>query len=494
MRRMFFLLAIVSGCASSTEDDVLTTRHDSGTTDSTPEDTAATDTGTPDTTPSCVGKEGATCKPGDTRSSACGNCGTVTDTCDPDTCTWNPGTCKDEGCAAGSTETADCTTAGEKKTRTCDATCKWSDYSTCKVPTGWVAVSDPPADFAARALAVCEWTGKELVIWGGNGSIGDGKTGTLTASGAAYDPKTDTWRTLSKPPTEFANGRSFAATTSANEKVYIWGGQDGFYQKNGVIYDAAADTWKLMSASTLPEMSGATAVWSTTTHEMLIWSAGNGAHYDPATDKWTAMPAAPIGSRTVVRAVWAGSKMVIWGGCPATGCATDGAAYDPVAKTWTKLATPPVALEGRGSYAGVAADGKLLMWGGYNGTTFGDWYKKTGATYDPATDLWSMISSPSDTTMTPRPGREGMSYWYGGGKLFVFGGFNLDAGAPTAWNGGSSYDTATDTWAALPTKDAPAGRADACAAWTGEEAIVWGGWNLRYQWDRLFRDGARFRP
>ena len=43
---------------------------------------------------------------------------------------------------------------------------------------------------------------------------------------------------------------------------------------------------------------------------------------------------------------------------------------------------------------------------------------------------------------------------------------------------GGSYDPESDTWATLPTQDAPTGRTRHTAVWTGTEMIVWGGYGV----------------
>ena len=45
----------------------------------------------------------------------------------------------------------------------------------------------------------------------------------------------------------------------------------------------------------------------------------------------------------------------------------------------------------------------------------------------------------------------------------------------TPLNDGGIYDPATDSWTALPTKDAPSPRSSHYAVWTGDRMIVWGG-------------------
>ena len=239
------------GCVSA-EEDVLTHR-DAGADSGGDVPDSGTDTGAPDTAPTC--KPGGTCKIGETRTSPCGNCGTVTDTCDPSTCTWSPGTCKGEGpCVAGENESVGCGTAGEVKKRTCSDKCAWSDFSTCSKPSGWAPIASPPTGFDARSGHGAAWTGKEMVIVFGKGDAYKGDA-------AAYDPAKDTWRKLPTPP---ISGRVGHATVAAGSKVFVFGGQDDkTYLGDGAVYDSATDTWTKISATGAPgARSAAATVWT----------------------------------------------------------------------------------------------------------------------------------------------------------------------------------------------------------------------------------------
>lgn len=64
------------------------------------------------------------CVPGATRAVGCGNCGTETDTCSA-SCQWQAGTCTNQGaCGPGATRTVGCGLCGTE-TDTCSASCQW---------------------------------------------------------------------------------------------------------------------------------------------------------------------------------------------------------------------------------------------------------------------------------------------------------------------------------------------------------------------------------
>jgi hypothetical protein len=69
--------------------------------------------------------------------------------------------------------------------------------------------------------------------------------------------------------------------------------------------------------------------------------------------------------------------------------------------------------------------------------------------------------------------------------MVVWGGF----GANFLGTGGA-YAPASQTWTALATLGAPAGRDGQAAVWTGSRMLVWGGRNS----DGLLGDGAAYDP
>jgi hypothetical protein len=86
----------------------------------------------------CLGETGV-CVPGSTETAACGNCGTLTKTCN-NYCAWTSSTCAGQptnSCAPNSVEytTAGCTAPNTYRSKTCGATCIWGATSpTCAEP------------------------------------------------------------------------------------------------------------------------------------------------------------------------------------------------------------------------------------------------------------------------------------------------------------------------------------------------------------------------
>src|SRR5205814_2362232 len=81
-------------------------------------------------------------------------------------------------------------------------------------------------------------------------------------------------------------------------------------------------------------------------------------------------------------------------------------------------------------------------------------------------DTW-----PATTTISAPAGREYHTAVWTGSEMIVWGGWN----GTTYFNTGGRYNPSTDTWTATNTTNAPAGREYHTAVWTGSEMIIWGG-------------------
>jgi hypothetical protein len=192
-----------------------------------------------------------------------------------------------------------------------------------------------PLPVAARYRPATVWTGREVLVWGGCDSGGvryheqavqcdDARgSGDELADGAAYDPATDTWRTIARSPLP-ARDRPVAVWTGT--EMLVWGGVTpaaGGAGPYGAAYDPARDRWRVLTDAPIAPRSNHTAVWTGTL--MLVWGGqsldsgsefhGDGAAYDPQRDHWATLPAAPVPTRDRHHAVWTGQELLIWGGC-----------------------------------------------------------------------------------------------------------------------------------------------------------------------------------
>jgi N-acetylneuraminic acid mutarotase len=371
-----------------------------------------------------------------------------------------------------------------------------STFTTTGPGTGsWVAMAAPtPLEpYATRADASAVWTGSEMIVWGGWYSGQQGQIYVL-ATGGAYAPSTDTWRSISSNVPGTPWGRSKHATVwtgPSSHQMIVWGGNTpGGLTNTGGIYDPGAGvsgSWTATTTFGAPYgRANPVAVW--TGSEMIVWGGwdptgfndyyGDGARYSPATDSWTTMTSAGSPTpRVFPAAVWTGSRLLVWGGAGPSGMLNDGASYDPGTGIWHSLA--PSVLSPRWKVAAVWTGTKLIVWGGsdYAGS-FGD-----GAEYDPVTDTWASIP-----TAGAPPARDLPSVVFTGNRMVVWGGVRT---YPEFTQTGGVYDPVSRTWSLTALAGAPSARNEAAAVWTGTELILWGGWGTE---GAILKDGARFTP
>ncbi len=81
-------------------------------------------------------------------------------------------------------------------------------------------------------------------------------------------------------------------------------------------------------------------------------------------------------------------------------------------------------------------------------------------------DTWAAIS----TVMAPSPRSDYAAVWTGS-EMIVWGGYD----GSSYLNTGGRYDPDSDSWTPINTVGAPSPRAGHTAVWTGKEMIVWGG-------------------
>jgi len=160
---------------------------------------------------------------------------------------------------------------------------------------------------------------------------------------------------------------------------------------------------------------------------------------------WTALPEPTIRARAGAKAFWTGTEMIVWGGVTAFDppqYANDGARYNPATNTWSPISSPSVALQGPYPVAAVWTGSEMLVFG-----------KDAGARYDPRSDRWTPI------TPLGAPWSDGVysAIWVGTEAL-VWGSF-----------GAARYKPATDTWSPL---SVPSGLGE--SVWTGNRVIFWG--------------------
>lgn len=244
----------------------------------------------------------------------------------------------------------------------------------------WRSLPDAP-DGAPGGASVMVWTGRQAIVWGG------GCCGGYDSSGAAYTPATNSWQVLPKAP---LTGRHTAGAWTGKELI-LAGGEDadGGIFRDAAAYNPAARSWRRLPPLPGPR-TNATAVWDG--NEVLVVGGhrsrgslrAEGFAYDPSANRWRRMPAMEFG-RAGHQAVWTGGQLLIWGGVTVhdghTVTPPHGVAYDPANNRWSALPRSP--LRGRVNAAAIWTGTEMVIWGG-NRQSAGVGDFADGATYIPS--------------------------------------------------------------------------------------------------------------
>jgi N-acetylneuraminic acid mutarotase len=340
---------------------------------------------------------------------------------------------------------------------------------------GFRAMSEAGAP-EPRLRACAVWTGSELFVWGGVGNQGD-----LLNSGGAYDPLSDTWRTVGAigAPTV----REEPSCVAMGDDVFVWGGVDiasNALVQGGAIWSSKDNSWKAVSETDAPvPRRWPTVVWIG--DKVLLWGGEkldkanerSGALYDPGQDSWQAMTTTSSPDKGKRQAfVWTGTLLYVFGGRDNPGGAVNNVlrSYNPAHDVWSVIsaAAPPSAR----SNAFAAWDGsKMYVWGGFatDGVGLTD-----GAAFDPAIPAWTALSTsgpPSARGLVPF--RSGWNVWTGD-KMLIVGGSDNDFIQPDSilYDPNAPVET---RWSAPATWDPPLEHRFGIGVWSGREFILWGG-------------------
>ena len=231
-------------------------------------------------------------------------------------------------------------------------------------PAGWRRGS--PGPLRHRDGAVEVWTGRELLIWGGDP---DGDTG------AAYNPAADRWRTL---PTSSIPARCGATSAWTGRDLLVWGPSCSAGGPTAAAAltaggPAGGDRWRTLPAGPLPGGGDPVSAW-TGTEWLVLTPSGRAAAFDPGAGAggtsgrggaWRSLPAAPR-RFTAATAAWTGRELLVAGWEAAgSGPAPAGpvfrhwaAALDPPSGRWRALPDPPLELATTAVWDGR----RLLAW------------------------------------------------------------------------------------------------------------------------------------
>ena len=329
----------------------------------------------------------------------------------------------------------------------------------------WSAMSTTGAP-SNRGWHMTAWSGYELYVVGGQNA--DSSSPTYYATGGAYNPLTDTWRSIADMPSAGSDGIG----VYADDRLVVVGAYQGTGSSATAImtYDPSQDSW-----STLTGTSGATSqrwgvscavsdgdlvyVWGGFATSGSSVSTNIGFTFDPASGTVTALPSTgqPSNSSGGYCALTGTELLVL--------TSSQLGRLDIGAGTWTTSTLPSTVDWGPMIWTGK----DLVVRGGLSTTQMSTWSRSTNswvnAPYTGTTSVgggraWTgdlmffpgFGSSPNIATFDPITGSftsHGGSWSAGvpvygdsmdwiGDELLLFGGWTNSAGT-TLWPGGSRY-------------------------------------------------------
>jgi N-acetylneuraminic acid mutarotase len=153
------------------------------------------------------------------------------------------------------------------------------------------------------------WTGKQMIVWGSS---------AVSPEGFAYDPATERWSMLPAAPLRRAARDSMLAVWTG--RYLVVGGGDGStgLQKDAAAYDPATNSWTRLPDAPVGFEGNGTApdIWtgaSVITIEGAV-PGGRPLSLDLTTRSWSLGPKAPVPRRQEAHEIWTGSEVLIWGG------------------------------------------------------------------------------------------------------------------------------------------------------------------------------------
>ena len=316
-----------------------------------------------------------------------------------------------------------------------------------QAPGVWRRLPDAPIEVDAGLTSV--WTGTEMIVSGVRADSPGLSFAKSTDVAAAFNPATQTWRSLATPP----RTQSFCRRSSVwtGKEMLVWScDQFGF--------NPVTNTWRRLPSA--PTQQGIVA-W--TGRELIGWGGGccgdvsdSGSAYNPQTNTWRRLAPAPIPGQQSPTGAWTGRELVIFNGRDPDGKPVGGAAYNPTTDTWRRIPSMP----GSAQFGIAVWDGsEILIVGGHDQQGVP---ATVGLGYDPRTNRYRMLP-PMDSGRT-----QAVAVWTG--KQLVFWG-----GQTNRSRQGLAYDPSANRWSPLLQEAPLRPRVDPSAVWTGRELIVWGG-------------------
>lgn len=306
--------------------------------------------------------------------------------------------------------------------------------------TGWSAAPAMGAARQAHAATLLS-TGEVLVA---GGAVGNAAGSTRLGGAETYDPTTNRWTYADS----LVAARSQATLTSLpNGQLLLAGGADAAGPlASAELYDRTTPYYAIwVPGGTLAAGRRDHTTTALPSGKALVVGGGLASSsnsalssaelYDPAANAFTAAAPLAVARRYHSATLMPSGKVLVVGGFNGTSMLNTAVLYDPATNAWSGAGTM-----GRSRSlhtATLLSSGKVLIVGG---TEDGGGMPNTAEVYDPATNAWT----PAGTITTVR--FHHVAGLLGSGKVLIAGGDN----GPSAFNSVEIYDPATNAWSPGP--------------------------------------------
>lgn len=317
------------------------------------------------------------------------------------------------------------------------------------------------------------WTGKELIVVGGEAPAARGESKTVGGA-AAYSPQTGRWRSLASPPFD-PPARFLAAIWTGRELVVVGmpctrtvptADDHGIAckpaRRRAAVYDPRRDQWKqipmpaVAPANTEPittpvGWTGSQAVFRMADRDQSLWA------YAPAAKRWSHLADPPMGIENTLLCATRGSVAAAVGGSSA-------AVYDVKTRRWSApVDVEPVELGAPGPVVDLRTGGTFCA-GSHVVSVSGARGVQLSARFDIIGRSWRPMSSP------PRsPGANPEAVWTGSEFVVVnsdvFWGPNRTFPRSRVY----MYDPVKDSWRDLET---PGDWRERGLLWVGDRVLT----------------------
>jgi hypothetical protein len=230
-----------------------------------------------------------------------------------------------------------------------------------------VPAGDGGPPLAVRSDVAMAWTGRELVVWGGDvEAFNMGLSGgdRQYADGATFDPAAGTWRAMAASPLP-ATGDTAVAEAVDDVVVIARGTSTAAWRPDD-------DTWRTLDDAPAP-------VRDLHAHGRIVLSHSANARLDVDSGEWRSLPAPPLRLERPTTA-WTGEELIVVGGPDTPFTKVAAIAYDPERDAWRRLPDPPFDFTGEAPSA--AWDGERVIVVNYD---------MAAMAYDPAADAWEQL-------------------------------------------------------------------------------------------------------